>query len=76
MVEKGVTAETTEIVKDPVESAKEAGLRYVTDSRPGITRKKAGKGFRYVGPDGEAIKDEETLARIRALAIPPAWTEV
>jgi DNA topoisomerase I len=76
MVEKGVTAETTEIVKDPVESAKEAGLRYVTDSRPGITRKKAGKGFRYIGPDGQTVKDEETLGRIKSLAIPPAWTEV
>jgi DNA topoisomerase I len=76
MVQKGVTAETTEIVKDPVESAKEAGLRYVTDSRPGITRKKAGKGFRYIGPDGQTVKDEETLGRIKSLAIPPAWTEV
>src|SRR5215204_5168596 len=76
MVEKGITAETTEIVKDPVESAKEAGLRYVSDSRPGITRNKAGKGFRYIGPDGQTVKDEETLGRIKSRAIPPAWTEV
>lgn len=38
------------VVTDPVESAKEAGLRYVTDAKPGITRKRAGKGFRYIGP--------------------------
>src|SRR5215204_320697 len=76
MVEKGITAETTEIVKDPVESAKEAGLRYVSDSRPGITRNKAGKGFRYIGPDGHTVKDEETLGRLKSLAIPPAWSEL
>jgi len=43
------------IVTDPVESAKEAGLRYVTDAKPGISRKRAGKGFRYVGPDGKIV---------------------
>ena len=57
-------------------SARAVGLRYSTDSRPGITRKRSGRGFSYRRPDGELIHDKATLARIRALAIPPAWTEV
>lgn len=61
---------------DPVESAREAGLRYVTDSRPGISRKRAGRGFAYFSPKGERIKDPGTLRRIKSLAIPPAWTDV
>jgi DNA topoisomerase-1 len=64
------------VVTDPVESAKEAGLRYVTDAKPGITRKRAGKGFRYVGPDGKTVRDPVTLRRIRSLVIPPAWKDV
>lgn len=52
------------------------GLRHVSDERPGITRERDGDGFRYLDRDGALIKDEETLARIKALAIPPAWTEV
>jgi DNA topoisomerase-1 len=59
-----------------VQSAKEAGLRYVTDARPGIARKRAGKGFRYVDADGKAVRDKETLRRIRSLVIPPAWKDV
>jgi DNA topoisomerase-1 len=61
---------------DPVQAARVAGLRYVADTSPGLTRRRAGRHFRFVGPDGETIRDAETLARIRALAIPPAWTEV
>lgn len=60
----------------PVDSAKEAGLRYVSDDKPGIRRLKRGKSFSYVAPDGSAIRDEADLARIRRLAIPPAWTDV
>ena len=52
------------------------GLRYVSDAVPGIRRKGAGRGFTYVGPNGKPARDAETLARIRALAIPPAWTDV
>ncbi len=70
------TAQVAEIVTDPVQSAKEAGLRYVTDTQPGIRRKKAGRGFRYVDPEGRTVRDEDTLARIRSLVIPPAWTQV
>ena len=61
---------------DPMESARAAGLRYVGDGRPGIRRKRSGKGFSYVGPDGSAVGDKATLERIRSLVIPPAWTDV
>jgi DNA topoisomerase-1 len=57
-------------------AAAEAGLRWSTDSRPGITRRRAGKGWTYRTSDGQRITDRATLARIRALAIPPAWTDV
>jgi DNA topoisomerase IB len=60
-----------EIVTDPVESAKAAGLRYVTDTKPGIHQKRSGKGFRYVDADGKPVRDKETLARIKSLVIPP-----
>lgn len=61
---------------DPLESAKAADLRYVDDASPGILRKAHGKYFRYVRAGGAPVKDEETLRRIRRLAIPPAWTSV
>jgi DNA topoisomerase-1 len=61
---------------DPVESAKAAGLRYVSDRMPGIGRRRSGKGFRYLDADGKAVRDHEVLHRIRSLVIPPAWTEV
>jgi DNA topoisomerase I len=61
---------------DPAESAREAGLRYITDDRPGIRRRRAGKGFRYLRPDGSPVRDEPTLRRITSLVIPPAWTDV
>ena len=57
-------------------SARTAGLRYATDQRRGIERRRVGKGFRYVGPNGRTITDPRTLKRIRALVIPPAWTGV
>ncbi len=68
--------EKTELIADPVESSKQAGLRYVTDARPGITRKHWGKSFRYFHPDGSQVKDPAVLARIKSLVIPPAWTDV
>jgi DNA topoisomerase-1 len=64
------------VVSDPIESAQAAGLRYVSDTQPGIRRKKSGKGFTYVGTDGKPIRDEKELTRIRSLAIPPAYTDV
>ncbi|MGC4191660.1 MAG: hypothetical protein QM589_10960 [Thermomicrobiales bacterium] len=61
---------------DTKQIAKEAGLTFAHIDRPGITRHKAGRGFFYRDPEGEHITDQTILARIRALAIPPAWTEV
>src|SRR5689334_10498023 len=61
---------------DPQEAAKAAGLIYVSDQSPGITRRRNGKGFAYVDPRGKTVSDQETLLRIRSLAIPPAWTNV
>jgi DNA topoisomerase-1 len=52
------------------------GLRHCTDARPGIVRRRSGRGFTYRDADGTTIRDEETRERIRRLAIPPAWTDV
>ena len=57
-------------------SAEEAGLRYVSDQTPGITRRRSGRGFTYATADGTTLRDPEVLARIRSLAVPPAWTDV
>jgi DNA topoisomerase-1 len=59
-----------------VASAERAGLRYVTDSVPGIARRRSGRGFSYVDPDGKVIRERERIRRFRSLAIPPAWNDV
>lgn len=64
------------IVADPVTSAHEAGLRHVSPGEPGISRRRSGKGFAYRGADGALVRDRATLARIRSLALPPAWRDV
>ncbi|MDB4985987.1 MAG: topA, partial [Myxococcaceae bacterium] len=62
---------------DPVAAAERAGLRYVHDGQPGIRRRRIGKkGFSYLASNGKPVRDEATLKRIRALVIPPAWTDV
>jgi DNA topoisomerase-1 len=61
---------------DPPAAAKAAGLRYVNDNKPGIRRERDRDKFRYLDADGDPVTDEATLARIKSLAIPPAWTEV
>jgi DNA topoisomerase-1 len=61
--------------RDPLQAARAAGLRYVSDCRPGIRRTGRFPKFRYRAPDG-GRPDPETLERIRKLAIPPAWTDV
>jgi DNA topoisomerase-1 len=66
----------SEAVVDVKESAEHAGLTYVSDEKPGVRRRRSGKGFRYESDSGEGIKDEATLKRIKALAVPPAWTDV
>ena len=55
--------------------ADEAGLYYVVDTHPGLTRRKRGKGFSYHDAGGKAV-DDDTKDWIASLAIPPAWTEV
>ena len=61
---------------DPELHAEEAGLRYVSDTMPGVRRRRAGKGFVYIGPEGERISDAGRIAWFKRLAIPPAWTDV
>jgi DNA topoisomerase-1 len=61
---------------DPLQSAKSAGLRYVNGEGPGIVRRRAGKGFTYVGVDSKPVRDKATLKRIQSLVIPPAWENV
>jgi DNA topoisomerase-1 len=64
------------LADEHVEAAQAAGLRYVTDSSPGIRRRRRGRGFAYVRPDGAPLRDAAELERIRKLVIPPRWTEV
>lgn len=61
---------------DPEVAAEMADLRYVSDDEPGIRRKRWGRGFTYLNPEGKHIKDPELRARFEALAIPPAWEDV
>jgi DNA topoisomerase-1 len=60
----------------PEAAAREAGLRYVSDTGPGIRRRRSGTGFSYRAADGTLLRDKTTLQRLRSLAIPPAWTQV
>ncbi|MDQ2689858.1 MAG: DNA topoisomerase IB [Chloroflexota bacterium] len=71
-----MTPSAEQAAVDPVESAEEAGLRYVTDDGPGIRRRRAGKGWTYTDADGNRIADPKRVAWFNRLAIPPAWTEV
>jgi DNA topoisomerase I len=61
---------------EALEAARQAGLHYVSDEAPGISRQRKGRGFSYRLPQGGPVRDSATLARIRSLAIPPAWTQV
>jgi DNA topoisomerase-1 len=61
---------------DPREAAESAGLVYVSDEDRGIRRERAGDGFEYFKPNGDPVTDENTLERIRKLAIPPAYQDV
>jgi DNA topoisomerase-1 len=63
-------------VEERAEAARAAGLRYVSDTAPGIRRRRSGKDFSYVGPDGRPVRDRKQLDRIKAMAVPPAWTDV
>ena len=63
-------------IDDPQVSAEEAGLRYVSDTMPGIRRRRVGSGFSYIGADGKRITDPDRITWFKQLAIPPAWTDV
>jgi DNA topoisomerase I len=62
-------------VRKPTDRSRSA-LRYVSDAMPGIRRERRGKGFSYRLPDATLLRDAEEIARIRRLAIPPAYTDV
>jgi DNA topoisomerase I len=64
------------LVTDSAKAAEDAGLRYVSDDRPGYTRRAKNGEFEYLDTEDEAIRDEQRLIRIKRLAIPPAWTDV
>src|SRR5690554_2358403 len=53
-----------------------AELVYYPDSLPGIRRRRCGRGFTYLAPDGTRLADPQAVRRIRALAVPPAWHDV
>ncbi len=61
---------------DPLQAAKDAGLHYVSDSTPGISRQKKGGSFSYKDQHGKNISDRTTLERIEGIVIPPAWKDV
>lgn len=68
--------ESPTLSESVLEAVEEAGLVYTTDARPGIRRERRGDEFVYLKPNGDEVTDEKTLARIRSLAIPPAYERV
>lgn len=66
----------TPSVPDEKQSARKAGLHYAIPKGKGIRRRRAGSGFVYLDENDKVIRDQETLARIRALVIPPAYQSV
>jgi DNA topoisomerase-1 len=67
--------DSVQTIVEPRDAAESVGLRYVSDG-PGIRRKKAGTGFTHTRADGSRLSEPDVLKRIKALAIPPAWTDV
>jgi len=72
----GTMSDVVTLAKDPVASAKEAGLRYFHESQLTIRRFKRGEGFYYLDKQDQKVTDPETLERIQSLVLPPAWTDV
>ncbi|MBC7776143.1 MAG: DNA topoisomerase IB [Phycisphaerae bacterium] len=64
------------IQRNPLLTAKAAGLRYVLDTALGFSRRKQGEKFHYFDADGKRCTDKETLQRIQQLVLPPAWEKV
>lgn len=76
-VEKFVESKFEEVLDlEPQQSAKVAGLCYVRADDLLIVRKKVGRGFSYIDPNGDRITDEAELDRLKSLTIPPALTDV
>lgn len=71
-----VDEQASDASENACEVAEAAGLCYVSDALPGIRRKRQGKHFRYLTPDGKILRDPQELERIQALHIPPAWSDV
>jgi DNA topoisomerase-1 len=69
-------AQRTEEAAGPEAGAVPAGLFYSSDAQPGFTRVRRGKSFSFLDTEGRAIRDAAQIARIRKLAIPPAYTDV
>ena len=69
-------ADSAQTIVDTKGAAESVGLRYVSDARPGIRRRKSEKGFRYTRVDGSRLSEPDLFRRIKALAVPPAWTDV
>ena len=67
---------TSPDLHDPLEAARAAHLRYVSDKKPGITRVMTEDGWVFHEPGGAVITDESVIDRIKKLAIPPAYTDV
>jgi DNA topoisomerase-1 len=63
-------------ITEPELAAERAGLRYVADGEPGISRRRCGRGFSYLDPAGGPVRSASVRERIGRLAIPPAWTDV
>jgi DNA topoisomerase-1 len=76
MVHVNVHRKLARIQRDPLLTARAAGLRYVLDTTPGLQRKKRGKHFFYVDPEGKTVRDPEVLDRIKKMVLPPAWRDV
>jgi DNA topoisomerase I len=62
--------------RDGAKSAATTGLIYVSDSEPGIRRRRRGSGFTYLKPDNRILRNKTELQRIASLAIPPAYRDV
>lgn len=63
-------------IPEPAQSAKAAGLRYVSDEQPGVRRQRWGRGFSYFNAKGDRIQDAVELDRLKSLPIPPSWEDV
>ncbi len=70
------TMSITELDSVAAEAKLNSGLVYIPGLETGITRRTGKRGFLYYAPDGKRITDREEIARLDALAIPPAYTDV